>query len=146
MSAQQDRPAPRRGVGRILHPSSRKHGAQHMFSATILVVEAFVVFFAVLVAHQLSTDARAVNWGLGLGIALALVLCAGLLRRTPWAYVVGLVLQIPVILMGLVVPMMWVLGLGFALLYVYGVLKGSTLDAEKDAIDARWYAEHPEER
>lgn len=146
MSARRPTPTQPRphGLGRILHPSSRKAAAQRMFSATTLVVEAFVVFFAVLVAHQLSADSRATTWAIGMGIAIALVGAASMLRRTPWAYVAGMVLQIPVILMGLIVPMMWWLGLAFAVLYIYGVYKGHTLDAEKDAIDARWYAEHGE--
>lgn len=140
------RPQAQGGPTRILHPSQRRHGAQHMFSATTLVVEAFVVFFAVLVAHQLSADARVTTWLSGMVLAVALVGAAGMLRRTPWAYAAGMALQIPLVLMGLVVPMMWVLGVAFAALYIYGVYRGHTVDAEKDAIDERWYAEHPEQR
>ncbi len=119
-----------------LTPSARAHGAQRMFSATILVLEAFVVFFAVLVAHQLVPGDRALNWAWGLATALALVACAGLLRRGAWPYWLGLVLQLPVILLGVQVPAMWVLGIGFAALYFYGALKGHQLDREKDAVDA----------
>ena len=41
-----------------LTPSARPHGAQRMFSMTILVVEVFLVFFAALVAHQLIPEDR----------------------------------------------------------------------------------------
>ena len=41
-----------------LTPSTRSHGAQRMITATVLVCEALVVFFAVLVAHQLAPDDR----------------------------------------------------------------------------------------
>ncbi|MFC7373960.1 MULTISPECIES: DUF4233 domain-containing protein [unclassified Brachybacterium] len=120
-----------------LAPSRRAHGAQRALSATILVIEAFVVFFAVLVAHQLVPDQRTVTWVWGLVTALALVLCSGLLRRAGWPYLLGMVLQLPVILLGLQVTAMWVVGLGFAGLYVFGVFKGHQLDREKDAVDAR---------
>lgn len=118
-------------------PSPRPHGAQRMFSATTLTLEALVSFFAVLVAHQLVPDQRGLTWAWGLGTALALALCAGLLRRGAWAYVLGALLQVPVVLLGLQVPAMWVVGGVFAVLYVYGVVKGHQLDAEKDAVDRR---------
>ena len=120
-----------------LTPSPRPHGAQRMFSATTLVIEAFVVFFAVLVAHQLAPDSRVSTWVWGLLTALALVACAGLLRRGAWPYWVGIALQIPTVLLGLRVGAMWVVGLAFAALFVYGAFKGRQLDREKDTVDAR---------
>lgn len=125
----------RRGA---LTPSPRPHGAQRMFSSTTLVVEALVVFFAVLVAHQLVPDQRSLTWAWGLGTGLALLACAGMLRRGgAWTYLLGMVLQIPVVLLGLQVPAMWLIGGAFAALYVYGVIAGHRFDAEKDAVDAR---------
>ena len=32
---------------------------------------------------------------------------------------------------------MWVIGLGFAAMLAYGIVKGRQLDREKDAVDAR---------
>jgi hypothetical protein len=119
-----------------LTPSARPHGAQRMFSATLLVIEAFVVFFAVLVAHQLVPGARVVTWTWGLATMVLLLLTSGLLRRGAWPYWLGLALQLPVILLGLQVTAMWVVGGGFAALYAYGVFKGHQLDREKDAVDA----------
>ncbi|ATG55405.1 hypothetical protein CFK41_11975 [Brachybacterium ginsengisoli] len=119
-----------------LTPSPRPHGAQRMFSATILVIEAFVVFFAVLAAHQLVPEDRVLTWVWGLLTVLALLLCSGMLRRGAWPYWLGLLLQLPVILLGLQVTPMWVVGLGFAALYAYGAFKGHRLDQEKDAVDA----------
>lgn len=128
-----------------LTPSPRPHGAQRMISATILVIEAFVVFFAVLVAHQLAPGDRIVTWTWGLLTALALVLCTGMLKRGAWPYWLGLVLQLPVILLGSQVTAMWVVGLGFGALYAYGIFKGHQLDAEKDAVDAEVRAARGEE-
>lgn len=128
-----------------LSPSPRPHGAQRIFSATTLVIEAFVVFFAVLVAHQLTPDARVSTWVWGIVTALALVGCSGLLRRGAWPYWVGIALQIPMILLGLRVSAMWVVGLALAALFVYGAFKGHQLDREKDAVDARVRAARSED-
>ncbi|MDO5661385.1 MAG: DUF4233 domain-containing protein [Brachybacterium sp.] len=127
-----------------LTPSPRKHGAQRMFSSTTLTVEAFVVFFAGLVAHPLVADQRAVTWTFALLTAALLLLSAGLLRRGAIGYWLGVLAQLPMILMGIWVPLMWVLGPGFAVLYGYGVVTGRRLDREKDEIDARAIAENPE--
>lgn len=124
-----------------LTPSARAHGAQRMLSATTLTVEALVALFAALVAHQLVPEHRVATWILACLTALGLIATAGLLRRGAWPYVLGALLQIPVILMWLLVPAMWVLGIGFAILYVYGVLRGHRWDAEKDAVDRRVLAE-----
>lgn len=126
-------------------PSHRAHGAQRMLSATTLTVEALVVFFAALVAHQLAPDHRALTWTLALVTAVLLILTAGLLRRGAWPYLLGAVLQIPMLAMGFVVPAMWLIGAGLAVLYVYGVLRGHRWDAEKDAVDRRVLAEREAE-
>ena len=127
-----------------LTPSPRPHGAQRMISATILVIEAFVVFFAVLVAHQLAPGDRILTWTWGLLTVLALVLCTGMLKRGAWPYWLGLVLQLPVILLGSQVTAMWVVGIGFGALYAYGIFKGHQLDGEKDAVDAEVWAARAE--
>lgn len=126
-------------------PSDRAHGAQRMLSATTLVVEACVVIFAALVAHQLAPDARPWVWTSALVTALLLIGTAGTLRRGATGYVIGAVLQIPVMLMGLVVPAMWLIGAGLAALYVYGVVRGNRWDAEKDEVDRRVLAERARE-
>lgn len=120
-----------------ISPSARAHGAQRMLSATTLTVEALVVFFAALVAHQLLPAHRTGTWTLALVTAVLLMLTASLLRRGSWPYLLGAVLQIPVVLMGVFVPAMWVVGGGLAVLYVYGVIRGHRWDAEKDEVDRR---------
>ena len=125
-----------------LTPSSRPHGAQRMFAATTLTLEAVVVLFALLVAHQLVPQDRVLTWTWGLITAVGLAACAGLLRRGTWPYLLGVLLQVPVVLLGLQVGLMWVVGGFFALLYVSGLFAGHRYDAEKDAVDARVRAEH----
>ncbi|GAA4530603.1 DUF4233 domain-containing protein [Brachybacterium paraconglomeratum] len=128
-----------------LTPSLRPHGAQRMIASTILVIEAFVVFFAALVAHQLAPEDRLLTWTWSLLAALVLVLCSGLLKRGAWPYWLGLILQLPVILLGIQVTAMWVVGILFAALYAYGTFKGHQLDGEKDTVDAEVWAARAEE-
>ncbi len=122
-------------------PSARAHGAQRMLSATTLTVEAFILFFAALVAHQLLPEHRVGTWTLTLVTAVVLMAVAGLLSRGSWPYVIGAAAQIPVIAMGIFVPAMWVIGVALAVLYVYGVVRGHRWDAEKDEVDRRVLAQ-----
>src|SRR5699024_12846367 len=95
-----------------------------MFSATALVLAVCVVFFPLLAAHQLVPDQRALSWTWGGLTILALLVVAGMLRRGAWPYLIGMVVQIPVVALGLQVSAMWVVGSCLALLYVYGGFEG----------------------
>lgn len=121
-----------------LAPSPRKGAAQRTLSMTTLVVEAFIVFFAMLAAHGLMPQQRGTTWIYGSAVAAAMLIVAMMMRasRAGWPYLVGFVLQLAMILMGLWVAPMWVIGALMALLYTYSVVKGRQFDFEKDAIDA----------
>jgi protein-S-isoprenylcysteine O-methyltransferase Ste14 len=99
-------------------------------AATVLVFEALVVFFASLVAKDLSglTTAQAV--GGGAVLALVLVLATGALGR-PGGYWLGSVLQGAVVATGVVVPMMIGIGLLFTALWVAAVLIGNRIERER---------------
>jgi hypothetical protein len=92
-------------------------------TASVLVAEAFVLFFATLVAKDLSTVDDSTLWAVGGGGAAACLLLTALLRQT-WAYVAGSLLQVLVILSGLVVPVMFFLGAVFAALWVLAIYLG----------------------
>jgi hypothetical protein len=114
---------------------SGPRSARRQFGATILVLEAFVVGFAALVAFGLRAADPAVIWGLSGGLALSLVLAAGVLGR-PGGYVVGSVLQVAVLAAGVVVPMMWVVGGVFVLLWIVGLRLGGRIDRERSEREA----------
>ncbi len=100
--------------------------------ATCLVLEAFVVFFATLVATTLSSVPDATVWTVGLVLVVVCVLAAGLARR-PGGVVVGWVVQALVLATAVVVPAMAVLGVAFAALYAWFVVLGGRIDRDRAA-------------
>lgn len=106
-------------------------------AAAVLVLEAFLVFFAVLAASQLSQAPAGLVWGGGLGLAFVLLLASGLVRR-PGGIALGWVLQVVVVLGGLVLPAMFALGGLFVLLW-FGMLRlGRKVDRERAEFVERW--------
>lgn len=104
--------------------------ARRQFAATILVLEAFVVLFAVLVAAGLRVDDRPSIWLLGGGLAASLVLASGLLRY-PGGYAAGSVLQVGVVGGGILVPLMFVVGGIFVALWIAALRLGARIDRER---------------
>lgn len=89
---------------------------RRMLCGVVLVAEALVVLFFLLVAKDLTDVAGPVLlWGGG-AVILACLLLAGLLRHR-WAYAAGWVLQAALVASGLLVPAMFFLGLVFATLW-----------------------------
>jgi hypothetical protein len=113
-------------------PDPRPRSAKRQFTASILVLEAFVAAFAALVAFGLRTADPAVVWGVGGALALSLVLAAGLVGR-PGGYVVGSVLQAPLVAATAVSdPVMVVLGVVFVVLWVVALRLGGRIDRERE--------------
>lgn len=104
--------------------------ARRQFAATVLVLEAFVVGFAALVAFGLRVAPTGVVLGVGAGLGLALVACAGLLRSRA-GYVFGSVLQFGVLAIGFAVPMMFLAGGVFVVLWVVALRLGGRIDRER---------------
>lgn len=96
-------------------------------AAGVLCCQALVVFFAGLVAKDLSSLGTGTAVGLASALALTCVLTAGLLRN-PAGYVLGSVLQVLTILCGLWVPVMFGIGAIFAGLWVWVLVAGHRLE------------------
>jgi len=80
--------------------------------AAVLVFEGLVIFFATLVALDLTEVDHGVLWAVGTGGAVLCFALAGLVRR-PWGLTAGSVLQGAVVATGFVVPVMFFLGVLF---------------------------------
>jgi hypothetical protein len=95
--------------------------------AAVLVFEGLVVFFATLVALDLSDIDHATLWLVGGTASVACVVLAALLRRR-WAFAAGSVLQVLVIGTGVVVPVMFFLGAVFAGLWILAIVLGRRVE------------------
>jgi hypothetical protein len=87
-------------------------GLRGVFAA-LLVLESIVVALALLVLPKVGTGATPLGVGLIGGLALAMIVAAGLQRR-PWGLPVALALQVATVLCGLLVPALGIMGLVFA--------------------------------
>lgn len=128
-----------------------KAPARVQFASTILILEALVVLFGALVAHGLrdvpsawpSTSPvlpAAAIWAIGGSLAVVLLVLSRMMR-VPGGFLAGSLVQIPVLATGLAVPMMFVAGGVFAVLWAIALRLGARIDAERAAYDAA----HPDE-
>ena len=108
-------------------------------AATVLVVEAIVIGLAIPVAIGVSDVAASTAVPVGLAVVVACVVAAALVRRGAAGYYLGSVLQVVAIAFGLVVPVMFVLGGIFALLWFLTLRLGREVeraDAARKAAQA----------
>jgi hypothetical protein len=95
--------------------------------AAVLVFEGLVVFFATLVALDLSDHGESLVWAVGGAGAVLCVVLAGLLRHQ-WAYSVASGLQVALVASGLVIPVMFFLGLVFGALWFLALHLGRKVE------------------
>ncbi|MGH8835116.1 MAG: DUF4233 domain-containing protein [Actinomycetes bacterium] len=110
----------------MLLPAPVPTKAVRRLAASVLIAEAFVVFFAVLVAVRLSPDRTRVVLITGIVLAATAIALSGLLRHR-WAYLAGWLLQVALVATGAAVPVMFALGLIFAVLWAAAIRVGSRL-------------------
>ena len=104
-----------------------------ILGATVLVMEAFTLSFALLLAMS-SADGI---WLLAGGaLALLLILTAGLLkRRSGW--IIGSVLQVGVIAYGFVVTAMFSMGALYTALWIAAIVVGRKGEAARARLSGR---------
>ncbi len=103
--------------------------------AAVLGFECIVLGLVTPVLISVEEMSTSVALVIGLGLAAAAVVIAGLLRAE-WAYWLGFALQAAAVALGFVVSVMFVLGLIFAALYTSAYLLGRKIEAQ--------YAARPE--
>jgi uncharacterized membrane protein len=108
--------------------------------AAVLSLEAIVLGLTTPVMIMVSGVATPVALAVGLGLAVACLLVAGMLRGE-WAYALGWALQVAAIGLGLVVTMMFALGVIFAVLWGTADLLGRKIERERAAAWAAYHAE-----
>ena len=116
----------------------RERTATEALLSIVLVLEAIVVFFVALTVYGLDLLPAGLALGGGAALILLLVLDARLVRSAAGIWL-GWALQLALILLGLVTPVMWFVGAGFAALWAFCFVKGRQLDRAK----ADYLAAHP---
>ena len=107
--------------------------------AAVLALEGIVVALSTPVMIAVADVAVGLALLVGLGVATACLLLAGLLRSEA-AYVAGWVVRLAAIGIGVVVPMMFFLGVVFALLWGTAYFLGRKIERERAAA---WAAHVP---
>ena len=105
--------------------------------AAVLSLEAITLGLTTPVMITLTDVSTPTALGLGLGLTVACLVLAGLLR-SEWAYAAGWVIQVAAIGMGFLVPMMFLLGAIFAVLWGTAIFLGRKIERERAAA----YAAH----
>lgn len=115
-------PRPRR-------PRRERTATESLLSIT-LVLEVFVLFFATIVIRGLGVlpDVVAIVGGV---VFIGLLLLASVVVRHAWGVAFGFVLQAGLIALGVLDPLMYLVGSGFAALYTYCYFKGEQLERAK---------------
>ena len=115
--------------------------------AAMLTLQAVVLGLTTPVLVSVAdVDVSTALW-VGLGLASACLATAGLLRRR-WAYLIGWAIQVATISLGVVIPMMFLLGAVFASLWAGAYFLGRRIDqekAERAVLEQQWQTEHQPE-
>jgi hypothetical protein len=119
---------------------SRERSPKRGMCAAILSLEAIVLGLTTPVMINLADVPWRTACLVGLGLSVACLLLAGLLRAEA-AYVAGWAIQVAAIALGFVVTMMFVLGAIFALLWGTAYFLGRTIERERAEAYAAYDAE-----
>jgi len=115
--------------------------------ATMLGLQAVVLGLTTPVMISVSDVPVGTALLVGLGLTVACVVVAGMLRR-PWAYALGWAIQVASLALGVVITMMFLLGAIFASLWAGAYFLGARIDrerAEREVLEEEWAAEHGED-
>lgn len=105
---------------------------RRMMCSSVLAFETIVLALSSIVLISVESTSPAVGLTTGLGLAVAAIVIAGLLR-SEWAYYAGFALQVAALLLGIVVPVMIVLALVFGALWTTAYVLGRKIEREQAA-------------
>ena len=108
--------------------------------AAILTLEAIVLGLTTPVLISVADVGKGAALSVGLGLAVVCVLLAGMLRAE-WAYWLGWAVQVAAIGLGFLVPLMFLLGGIFALLWGTAYFLGLRIERERAAAYAAFNAD-----
>jgi len=116
-------------------PAAPERSPRRGMCAAILSLEGVVLGLTTPVLISVADVSTAQAVSVGLGLAVASLLLAGMLRGE-WAYALGWLLQGLAIALGFVIPIMFGLGAIFALLWGTAYFLGRKIERERAASSA----------
>ena len=126
-------PAPR-----VRRPRRRRSVTESLLSI-VLLLEAIVLFFVTLVFFGLKTLPAAVAFGGGAAAIIVILLTIAVLRW-PVGVAIGWLIQVALIALGVLNPVMYVVGAGFAAFWVWCFVRARQIDARR----REFLTAHPE--
>jgi hypothetical protein len=117
-----------------MRPPRRARSVTESLLSITLVLEAIVLFFASLTAFGLKVLEPAFPAWVALpagAVFIVVLLATTAVLRYSWGVAIGWVLQAALIALGLLIPTMYVVGAGFALLWIYCFTRGRRIDAAR---------------
>jgi uncharacterized membrane protein len=121
-------------------PTNTERSPRRGMCAAVLSLEAITLGLTTPVMITIADVPAGTALTVGLGLAVVCLLLAGMLRAE-WAYLAGYGVQVAAIALGFVVPVMFVLGVVFAALWVAADLLGRKIERERAAAWAAYRAE-----
>jgi len=117
--------------------TERERSPRRGMCAAVLFLEAIVLGLTTPVMISINSVAHGTALAVGVGLCVVCVVLSGLLRHR-WAYAVGWAVQIAAVALGFVVPLMFVLGAIFALLWGMADGLGRKIERERAAAYAEY--------
>ena len=117
-----------------------KGNVKRNMCAAMLTMQAIVLGLSIPVMITVENVSSTTAGWIGGGLAVACLAVTAMLRK-PWAYVAGHLLQVATIATGFLVPIMFLIGIMFAALWLGAFGLGRKIEADK----ARWAAQEADE-
>lgn len=120
----------------------RERSPRRGMCAAVLSLEAITLGLTTPVLITIADVDTGTALAVGLGLAVVCLLLAGMLR-SEWAYAFGWLVQVAAIALGFTIPLMFVLGGIFALLWGSAYFLGRRIERERAAAFAAFDATEP---
>jgi len=110
----------------------RRRSTTESLLSIVLLLEAILLFFVTLVLFGLKTLPPAVAFGGGAAFVVVILITISLMRW-PVGFALGWLIQAGLIALGLLNPVMYVIGAGFAAFWIWCFVRGRKIDRARRA-------------
>ncbi|MEY2698461.1 MAG: hypothetical protein RL720_417 [Actinomycetota bacterium] len=109
----------------------RRRSAQASLGQVVLGFELIVVGLASLTIFGLGALPPVLALGGGAAVCLLMLATIGLMTKYKWAFILGWIIQLIIVLSGFAVTMLFLIGAIFAAIWTFAMTSGAKLDSQK---------------